>query len=77
MQLTLLCTTRETATATSGFAPRFYISRLVGTPGYRHTIGIARVWHFINVHGFIITGIIFAVMLGSRGHWDADRHVQN
>ena len=34
-----------------------YISPLVGTPGYRHTIGIARVWHFINVHGFIITGI--------------------
>ena len=33
-----------------------YISPLVGTPGYRHTIGIARVWHFINVHGFIVTG---------------------
>jgi len=32
-----------------------YISPVVGTPGYGHTIGIARVWQFINVHGFIIT----------------------
>src|SRR5579875_1899826 len=25
-----------------------YISPLVGTPGYRHTVGIARVWHFMT-----------------------------
>jgi len=25
-----------------------YLSPLIGTPGYRHTIGIARVWHFIE-----------------------------
>ena len=25
-----------------------YISPLVATPGYRHTVGIARVWHFIT-----------------------------
>ena len=37
-----------------------YISPLVGTPGYRHTIGIARVWHFIDVHGFIVTGIFLS-----------------
>ena len=43
-----------------------YISPLVGTPGYRHTIGIARVWHFINVHGFIITGIVFRRPCSSR-----------
>ncbi len=46
-----------------------YISPLLGTPGYRHSIGIARVWHFINVHGFIITGIIFAVMLFCTEQW--------
>jgi methionine sulfoxide reductase catalytic subunit len=40
-----------------------YISPLVGTPGYRHTIGVARVWHFIDVHGFIATGIVFIAML--------------
>ena len=46
-----------------------YISPLVGTPGYRHTIGIARVWHFINVHGFIVTGIFFVIMLFDTEQW--------
>ena len=46
-----------------------YISPLLGTPGYRHTIGIARVWHFINVHGFIITGIFFISMLLTTEQW--------
>jgi DMSO/TMAO reductase YedYZ molybdopterin-dependent catalytic subunit/thiosulfate reductase cytochrome b subunit len=46
-----------------------YISPLVGTPGYRHTIGVARIWHFINVHGFIITGIIFYAMLFATNQW--------
>lgn len=46
-----------------------YISPLVGTPGYRHTIGVARIWHFINVHGFIITGFIFVGLLFSTEQW--------
>ncbi len=46
-----------------------YISPVVATPGYRHAIGIARVWHFINVHGFIVTGILFAIMLFDTEQW--------
>jgi methionine sulfoxide reductase catalytic subunit len=46
-----------------------YISPLVGTPGYRHTIGVARIWHFIDVHGFILTGIIFVGMLFDTEQW--------
>ena len=46
-----------------------YISPLVSTPGYRHTIGIARVWHFITVHGFILTGVFFYVMLFATDQW--------
>ncbi len=46
-----------------------YISPLLGTPGYRHTIGIARVWHFIDVHGFIFTGILFVIMLFDTEQW--------
>lgn len=46
-----------------------YISPLVGTPGYRHTIGIARVWHFINVHCFILTGLIFVIGLFETQQW--------
>lgn len=43
-----------------------YISPLVGTPGFRRT-GLARVWHFIDVHGFILTGIAFIIMLFDTG----------
>jgi methionine sulfoxide reductase catalytic subunit len=46
-----------------------YISPLVATPGYRHTVGVARAWHFINVHGFIVTGLVFAVLLFATDQW--------
>ncbi len=46
-----------------------YISPIVATPGYRHTVGIARSWHFLNVYGFIITGILFIVMLFDTEQW--------
>ncbi len=46
-----------------------YISPIVSTPGYRHTIGIARVWHFINVHGFILTGIVYYASLFASNQW--------
>ena len=46
-----------------------YISPLLATPGYRHTVGVARAWHFINIHGFIITGIVFATMLCATDQW--------
>ena len=46
-----------------------YISPLAGTPGYRHTIGIARIWHFIVVHGFIVTGVFFIAMLFATEQW--------
>jgi len=46
-----------------------YLSPLIGTPGYRHTIGVARVWHFISVHGFILTGIVFAILLFLTEQW--------
>ncbi len=46
-----------------------YVSPYIATPGYRHTIGVARAWHFINVHGFIGTGIVFAIMLFATDQW--------
>jgi len=46
-----------------------YLTPLVGTPGYRHTIGLARVWHFINVHGFILCGVYFVAMLCTTEQW--------
>jgi len=46
-----------------------YISPWVATPGYRHTVGIARSWHFLNVYGFILTGIFFIAMLFGTDQW--------
>src|ERR1039457_6791675 len=46
-----------------------YVSPLVATPGYRHTIGLARCWHFLNVYGFIITGFFFVIMLFDTEQW--------
>lgn len=46
-----------------------YISPLVALPGYRHSVGVARSWHFIDVYGFIITGLIFIPLLFVTGQW--------
>jgi sulfoxide reductase catalytic subunit YedY len=46
-----------------------YISPLAALPGYRHTIGVARAWHFMTVYGFIITGLIFVSLLLATGQW--------
>jgi DMSO/TMAO reductase YedYZ molybdopterin-dependent catalytic subunit/thiosulfate reductase cytochrome b subunit len=46
-----------------------YISPWLALPGYRHTIGVARAWHFINIYGFIVTGALFVVMLFATEQW--------
>ena len=46
-----------------------YISPILGLPGYRHTIGIARAWHFLNVPFFVLNGVVFIIMLFSTNQW--------
>lgn len=46
-----------------------YISPVFGLPGYRHTVGLARAWHFIDVYGFVITGLIFMPLLFLSAQW--------
>ncbi len=46
-----------------------YISPWFGLPGYRHTVGVARSWHFIDVYGFIVTGLIFVALLFTTEQW--------
>ena len=46
-----------------------YITPIASTPGYRHTVGVARSWHFLNVYGFIVTGLLFVVMLFDTEQW--------
>lgn len=46
-----------------------YITPILATPGYRHTVGVGRSWHFLNVYGFILTGLLFVVMLFDTEQW--------
>ena len=46
-----------------------YISPVLGLPGYRHTIGIARVWHFLTVSFFLLNGAVFIILLFSTNQW--------
>ncbi|MEO6740473.1 MAG: molybdopterin-dependent oxidoreductase [Chthoniobacteraceae bacterium] len=46
-----------------------YISPVVATPGYRHTVGVARAWHFIMVYGFVLTGLFYVCALFTNDQW--------
>ncbi len=46
-----------------------YINPIAGLPGYRHTIGIARVWHFLTVPFFLLNGAVFIVLLFYTNQW--------
>ncbi|PZR59052.1 MAG: hypothetical protein DLM50_02120 [Candidatus Meridianibacter frigidus] len=46
-----------------------YISPLIALPGYRHTPGMGRSWHFVTDYGFILVGIIYVAMLFVSGQW--------
>ncbi len=46
-----------------------YISPAFALPGYRHTVGVARSWHFISVYGFVFTGLCFVCGLLTSNQW--------
>lgn len=46
-----------------------YISPALALPGYRHTVGIARGWHFIHVPFFVLNGLVFTTLLFSSNQW--------
>lgn len=46
-----------------------YVSPILALPGYRHTVGMARSWHFITDYGFVLTGIVYVAMLFFSGQW--------
>lgn len=45
------------------------LSPWIGLPGYRHTVGMARHWHFLSVLIWVGNGLAFVVLLFSTGHW--------
>jgi sulfoxide reductase catalytic subunit YedY len=46
-----------------------YLSPWIGLPGYRHTVGMARHWHFLSVLFWVGNGLAFAVLLFVDGQW--------
>ncbi|AKS33335.1 molybdopterin-dependent oxidoreductase [Mycolicibacterium goodii] len=45
------------------------LPKWLGIPGIRHTIGLARWWHFTFDALWLINGLIFYVLLFSTGQW--------
>jgi sulfoxide reductase catalytic subunit YedY len=46
-----------------------HLSPWIGLPGYRHTVGMARHWHFLSVLFWAGNGLIFVVLLFCTGQW--------
>jgi thiosulfate reductase cytochrome b subunit len=46
-----------------------YLSPWIGLPGYRHTIGMARHWHFLSVLFWVGNGLVFVALLFATGQW--------
>jgi len=46
-----------------------YLSPWIGLPGYRHTIGMARHWHFLSVLFWVANGVTYVVLLFGTGQW--------
>ena len=45
------------------------LSPWIGLPGYRHTVGMARHWHFLSVLFWVGNGLVFMVLLCSTEQW--------
>ncbi|MGH7272669.1 MAG: cytochrome b/b6 domain-containing protein, partial [Polyangiaceae bacterium] len=41
----------------------------IGLPGGRHTLGLARHWHFATVVFWVLNGVVFYVLLFATGQW--------
>lgn len=46
-----------------------YLSPWIGLPGKRHTIGMARHWHFLSVLFWVLNGVIYVALLFATPHW--------
>ncbi len=46
-----------------------YLTPWIGLPGYRHTIGMARHWHFLSALFWLGNGIVFVVLLLCTEQW--------
>ncbi|MGN6366720.1 MAG: molybdopterin-dependent oxidoreductase [Phycisphaerae bacterium] len=46
-----------------------YLTPWIGLPGGRHTLGLARHWHFLSALFWIINGIVYITLVLTTDHW--------
>jgi DMSO/TMAO reductase YedYZ molybdopterin-dependent catalytic subunit/thiosulfate reductase cytochrome b subunit len=46
-----------------------YLTPWIGLPGGRHTLGLARHWHFVSALFWLINGVIYVSLLFATSHW--------
>lgn len=46
-----------------------YLTPWIGLPGGRHTLGLARHWHFVSALFWVINGAIYVSLLFATSHW--------
>jgi thiosulfate reductase cytochrome b subunit len=46
-----------------------YLTPWVGLPGGRHTLGLARHWHFLSALFWVLNGAIYVSLLFMTNHW--------
>ena len=46
-----------------------HLSPWIGLPGYRHTVGMARHWHFLSVIFWVGNGLVFVMLLFATDQW--------
>jgi DMSO/TMAO reductase YedYZ molybdopterin-dependent catalytic subunit/thiosulfate reductase cytochrome b subunit len=46
-----------------------YLTPWVGLPGGRHTLGLARHWHFVSALFWTLNGAVYITLLFTMGHW--------
>src|SRR4051812_41459231 len=46
-----------------------HLSPLIGLPGYRHSVGMARHWHFLSALFWIGNGVLYVSLLAGTGEW--------
>ncbi len=59
----------DPAKAWTAKADSVALPRWIGIPGFRHSIGLARWWHFTFDLLWLLNGILFFVLLFSTGQW--------
>ncbi|MCC6661507.1 MAG: molybdopterin-dependent oxidoreductase [Phycisphaerales bacterium] len=46
-----------------------YLSPWIGLPGGRHTLGLARHWHFVSALFWVVNGAVYVALLFVTPHW--------